>query len=151
MDTIVDNQEQPFQVTSSVNFNSLYDISLPQEQMELKIKTLKSSSFDEIIKDYQKLMDKYLSSRSKVENSELTLSLNLGTEKGIIGNMNQGELTKNLITLQTELQKTKSINQENLENLNKNLIYTMELREKLDKYEEELTKAKVDIQIFIQR
>ena len=159
MDTIVDNQEQPFQVTSSVNFNSLYDISLPQEQMELKIKTLKnlkllnqkSSSFDEIIKDYQKLMDKYLSSRSKVENSELTLSLNLGTEKGIIGNMNQGELTKNLITLQTELQKTKSINQENLENLNKNLIYTMELREKLDKYEEELTKAKVDIQIFIQK
>ena len=65
--------------------------------------------------------------------------------------MNQGKLTKNLITLQTELQKTKSINQENLENLNKNLIYTMELREKLNKYEEELTKAKVDIQIFIQK
>ncbi len=154
-----ENKESPYQVTSSVNFNTLYDITLPQEQMELKMKllknlktlNLKSSSYDEIIKDYQKLMDKYLNSRSKVENSEITRSLNLATEKGTIGNMNQAELTKSLITLQTELTKTKSVNQENLENLNKNLIYTMELREKLDKTEEELSMTKVDNQIFKQK
>ena len=154
-----ENKETPFQVTSSVNFNSLYDISLPQEQMELKMKllknlkslNLKSSSYDDIIKDYQKLMDKYLNSRSKVENSEITRSLNLATEKGTIGNMNQAELTKSIVTLQTELTKTQSISQERLENLNKNLIHAMELREKLDKCEEELSKAKAKNQIFKQK
>ena len=151
------NNEQipPFTITTSMNFKTIYDITL-QDQIELKNKlynklkllNLKTSGYDDIIQNYQKLMEKYLNSRSYSENSEITRSLNLGTNTI---NIDQSELAKNYKLLQNELNKTKISNQENLENLNKNLLYTMDLNEKVNQYEKELSKLKPENDTLKQR
>ena len=151
------NNEQipPFTITTSLNFKTIYDITL-QDQIELKNKlynklkllNLKTSGYDDIIQNYQKLMEKYLNSRSYTENSEITRSLNLGTNTI---NIDQSELAKNYKLLQNELNKTKISNQENLENLNKNLLYTMDLNEKVNQYEKELSKLKPENDTLKQR
>ena len=151
------NNEQipPFTITTSLNFKTIYDITL-QDQIELKNKlynklkllNLKTSGYDDIIQNYQKLMEKYLNSRSYSENSEITRSLNLGTNTI---NIDQSELAKNYKLLQNELNKTKISNQENLENLNKNLLYTMDLNEKVNQYEKELSKLKPENDTLKQR
>ena len=151
------NNEQipPFTITTSMNFKTIYDIKLT-EQIELKNKlynklkllNLKTSGYDDIIQNYQKLMEKYLNSRSYSENSEITRSLNLGTNTI---NIDQSELAKNYKLLQNELNKTKISNQENLENLNKNLLYTMDLNEKANQYEKELSKLKPENDTLKQR
>ncbi len=151
------NNEQipPFTITTSLNFKTIYDITL-QDQIELKNKlynklkllNLKTSGYDDIIQNYQKLMEKYLNSRSYTENSEITRSLNLGTNTI---NIDQSELAKNYKLLQNELNKTKMSNQENLENLNKNLLYTMDLNEKVNQYEKELSKLKPENDTLKQR
>ena len=151
------NNEQipPFTITTSMNFKTIYDITL-QDQIELKNKlynklkllNLKTSGYDDIIQNYQKLMEKYLNSRSYSENSEITRSLNLGTNTI---NIDQSELAKNYKLLQNELNKTKMSNQENLENLNKNLLYTMDLNEKVNQYEKELSKLKPENDTLKQR
>ena len=151
------NNEQipPFTITTSMNFKTIYDITL-QDQIELKNKlynklkllNLKTSGYDDIIQNYQKLMEKYLNSRSYTENSEITRSLNLGTNTI---NIDQSELAKNYKLLQNELNKTKISNQENLENLNKNLLYTMDLNEKVNQYEKELSKLKPENDTLKQR
>ena len=146
---------ESYQIKTSMNFKTIYDISLP-EQIELKTKlynklkilNLKTSGYDEIISNYQKLLEKYLNTRSYAENSELSRSLNLGTN---IISMDQSELAKNLKILQNELNKSKMTNQENLENLNKNLLYTMNLNEKLNKYEKELSQLKPENETLKQR
>ena len=151
------NNEQipPFTITTSMNFKTIYDITL-QDQIELKNKiynklkllNLKTSGYDDIIQNYQKLMEKYLNSRSYTENSEITRSLNLGTNTI---NIDQSELAKNYKLLQNELNKTKISNQENLENLNKNLLHTMDLNEKVNQYEKELSKLKPENDTLKQR
>ena len=151
------NNEQipPFTITTSMNFKTIYDITL-QDQIELKNKlynklkllNLKTSGYDDIIQNYQKLMEKYLNSRSYSENSEITRSLNLGTNTI---NIDQSELAKNYKLLQNELNKSKISNQENLENLNKNLLYTMDLNEKVNQYEKELSKLKPENDTLKQR
>ena len=151
------NNEQipPFTITTSMNFKTIYDITL-QDQIELKNKiynklkllNLKTSGYDDIIQNYQKLMEKYLNSRSYTENSEITRSLNLGTNTI---NIEQSELAKNYKLLQNELNKTKISNQENLENLNKNLLHTMDLNEKVNQYEKELSKLKPENDTLKQR
>ena len=146
---------ESYQIKTSMNFKTIYDISLP-DQIELKIKlynklkilNLKTSGYDEIISNYQKLLEKYLNSRSYAENSELSRSLNLGTN---IISMDQSELAKNLKILQNELNKSKMTNQEILENLNKNLLYTMNLNEKVNKYEKELNQLKPENETLKQR
>ena len=146
---------ESYQIKTSMNFKTIYDISLP-DQIELKTKlynklkilNLKTSGYDEIISNYQKLLEKYLNTRSYAENSELSRSLNLGTN---IISMDQSELAKNLKILQNELNKSKMTNQENLENLNKNLLYTMNLNEKLNKYEKELSQLKPENETLKQR
>jgi WD40 repeat protein len=146
---------ESYQIKTSMNFKTIYDISLP-EQIELKTKlynklkilNLKTSGYDEIISNYQKLLEKYLNTRSYAENSELSRSLNLDTN---IISMDQSELAKNLKILQNELNKSKMTNQENLENLNKNLLYTMNLNEKLNKYEKELSQLKPENETLKQR
>ena len=146
---------ESYQIKTSMNFKTIYDISLP-EQIELKTKlynklkilNLKTSGYDEIISNYQKLLEKYLNTRSYAENSELSRSLNLDTN---IISMDQSELAKNLKILQNELNKSKITNQENLENLNKNLLYTMNLNEKLNKYEKELSQLKPENETLKQR
>ena len=109
---------------------------------------MKTSGYDDIIQNYQKLMEKYLNSRSYSENSEITRSLNLGTNTI---NIDQSELAKNYKLLQNELNKTKISNQENLENLNKNLLHTMDLNEKVNQYEKELSKLKPENDTLKQR
>jgi WD40 repeat protein len=151
------NNEQipPFTITTSMNFKTIYDITL-QDQIELKNKiynklkllNLKTSGYDDIIQNYQKLMEKYLNSRSYTENSEITRTLNLGTNTI---NIDQSELAKNYKLLQNELNKTKISNQENLENLNKNLLHTMDLNEKVNQYEKELSKLKPENDTLKQR
>ena len=151
------NNEQipPFTITTSMNFKTIYDITL-QDQIELKNKlynklkllNLKTSGYDDIIQNYQKLMEKYLNSRSYTENSEITRSLNLGTNTI---NIDQSELAKNYKLLQNELNKTKISNQENLENLNKNLLNTMDLNEKVKKKKKELSKLKPENDTLKQR
>ena len=146
---------ESYQIKTSMNFKTIYDISLP-DQIELKTKlynklkilNLKTSGYDEIISNYQKLLEKYLNSRSYAENSELSRSLNLGTN---IISMDQSELAKNLKILQNELNKSKMTNQEILENLNKNLLYTMNLNEKVNKYEKELNQLKPENETLKQR
>ena len=146
---------ESYQIKTSMNFKTIYDISLP-DQIELKTKlynklkilNLKTSGYDEIISNYQKLLEKYLNTRSYAENSELSRSLNLGTN---IISMDQSELAKNLKILQNELNKSKMTNQENLENLNKNLLYTMNLNEKVNKYEKELSQLKPENETLKQR
>ena len=146
---------ESYQIKTSMNFKTIYDISLP-DQIELKTKlynklkilNLKTSGYDEIISNYQKLLEKYLNTRSYAENSELSRSLNLGTN---IISMDQSELAKNLKILQNELNKSKMTNQENLENLNKNLLYTMNLNEKVNKYEKELNQLKPENETLKQR
>jgi WD40 repeat protein len=146
---------ESYQIKTSMNFKTIYDISLP-DQIELKTKlynklkilNLKTSGYDEIISNYQKLLEKYLNTRSYAENSELSRSLNLGTN---IISMDQSELAKNLKILQNELNKSKMSNQENLENLNKNLLYTMNLNEKVNKYEKELSQLKPENETLKQR
>ena len=146
---------ESYQIKTSMNFKTIYDISLP-EQIELKTKlynklkilNLKTSGYDEIISNYQKLLEKYLNTRSYAENSELSRSLNLDTN---IISMDQSELAKNLKILQNELNKSKMTNQENLENLNKNLLYTMNLNEKVNKYEKELNQLKPENETLKQR
>jgi WD40 repeat protein len=146
---------ESYQIKTSMNFKTIYDISLP-DQIELKTKlynklkilNLKTSGYDEIISNYQKLLEKYLNTRSYAENSELSRSLNLDTN---IISMDQSELAKNLKILQNELNKSKMTNQENLENLNKNLLYTMNLNEKLNKYEKELSQLKPENETLKQR
>ena len=146
---------ESYQIKTSMNFKTIYDISLP-EQIELKTKlynklkilNLKTSGYDEIISNYQKLLEKYLNTRSYAENSELSRSLNLDTN---IISMDQSELAKNLKILQNELNKSKMTNQENLENLNKNLLYTMNLNEKINKYEKELSQLKPENETLKQR
>ena len=151
------NNEQipPFTITTSMNFKTIYDITL-QDQIELKNKiynklkllNLKTSGYDDIIQNYQKLMEKYLNSRSYTENSEITRTLNLGTNTI---NIDQSELAKNYKLLQNELNKTKISNQENLENLNKNSLHTMDLNEKVNQYEKELSKLKPENDTLKQR
>ena len=146
---------ESYQIKTSMNFKTIYDISLP-DQIELKTKlynklkilNLKTSGYDEIISNYQKLLEKYLNTRSYAENSELSRSLNLGTN---IISMDQSELAKNLKILQNQLNKSKMTNQENLENLNKNLLYTMNLNEKVNKYEKELNQLKPENETLKQR
>ena len=146
---------ESYQIKTSMNFKTIYDISLP-DQIELKTKlynklkilNLKTSGYDEIISNYQKLLEKYLNTRSYAENSESSRSLNLGTN---IISMDQSELAKNLKILQNELNKSKMTNQENLENLNKNLLYTMNLNEKVNKYEKELNQLKPENETLKQR
>ena len=146
---------ESYQIKTSMNFKTIYDISLP-DQIELKTKlynklkilNLKTSGYDEIISNYQKLLEKYLNTRSYAENSELSRSLNLGTN---IISMDQSELAKNLKILQNELNKSKMTNQEILENLNKNLLYTMNLNEKVNKYEKELNQLKPENETLKQR
>ena len=122
---------------------------LPEEQIPIKSRIYanlkkhnkKFSAYEEIIKNYQKLMEKYNSTRSIAENTYYSRTL-LIEDKGKIGNMNQSEILKNLRTLQNELEKSKTLNQEYLENSNKNLREIMNLKSEKEKFEKELYQLK---------
>ena len=127
------------------------DLNPSSEEEQIKIKSkiysnlkkqnIKFSGYEEIIKNYQKLMEKYNNARSIAENTYYNRSL-LIEEKGKIGNMNQSEILKNLRGLQNELEKTKIANQEYLENLNKNLKEIMNLKNEKEKIEKEYSQLK---------
>ena len=127
------------------------DLNPSSEEEQIKIKSkiysnlkkqnIKFSGYEEIIKNYQKLMEKYNNARSIAENTYYNRSL-LIEEKGKIGNMNQSEILKNLRGLQNELEKTKIANQEYLENSNKNLKEIMNLKNEKEKIEKEYSQLK---------
>ena len=122
---------------------------LPEEQITIKSRIYanlkkhnkKFSAYEDIIKNYQKLMEKYNSTRSIAENNYYSRAL-LIEDKGKIGNMNQSEILKNLRSLQNELEKSKILNQEYLETSNKNLREIMNLKSEKEKFEKELYQLK---------
>ena len=131
--------------------NGIYDISFSEEQKKIKeriFEKLKRNNrtcliFDEIIQNYSKLYDKYLSSRSLAVQSEIARSSNLNSK---IQNLTSEEKDKILSKMEEELNLIKSSNAENLNSLNKSLVYSIQLKDQLEKAEKESSAIRPELE-----
>lgn len=124
------------------------DFGYTEEQIKLKEKIFqqlkknnqKVKYLDEIIQNYSKLYQKYISSREIAVNSEIT-----SRQMSILGNENAPEEMKNeILKLQNELTKSKNSNQETMVNLNKNLQKIIDLTQNLDKMQQKAQTLEVE-------
>lgn len=131
--------------------NGIYDISFSEEQKKIKeriFEKLKRNNrtcliFDEIIQNYSKLYDKYLSSRSLAVQSEIARS-SISNSK--IQNLTSEEKDKILSKMEEELNLIKSSNAENLNSLNKSLVYSIQLKDQLEKAEKESSAIRPELE-----
>ena len=130
---------------SSSNPVSIYDLSAGNDkdknQLKMKIskslESLNQSShvFDEMIKDYKTLYEKYINSRLASEQTQRLNSIQLSKAQENVGKMDQAELEKSYNLLQEEFLKAKNSKEEAYVNLTKNLQQIMELKTKLEQKE----------------
>ena len=132
-------------IGNSPNPVSIYDLSAGNDkdknQLKMKIskslESLNQSShvFDEMIKDYKTLYEKYINSRLASEQTQRLNSIQLSKVQENVGKMDQAELEKSYNLLQEEFLKAKNSKEEAYVNLTKNLQQIMELKTKLEQKE----------------
>ena len=116
--------------------NGIYDISFSDEQKKSKEEILNKLNkvnkaglvFDEIIHNYSVLYEKYMSSRSLAVKSEIARST---LSNSMMQSLSPEERDKEFSRMQEELAQIRSSNAENLNSLNKSLVYSIELKDKL--------------------
>ena len=131
--------------------NGIYDISFSDEQKKSKEEILNKLNkvnkaglvFDEIIHNYSVLYEKYMSSRSLAVKSEIARST---LSNSMMQSLSPEERDKEFSRMQEELAQIRSSNAENLNSLNKSLVYSIELKDKLEKAEKECSVLRPEIE-----
>ena len=126
------------------NQNALLPEQIPiKSNLYEKLKKLnkKNNAFEEIIKHYQKLMEKYNNIRQISDNKGFSRAYSFNNI-GNANNMSQSDLIKNLRLTENELKKYKESNQSNLENLSQRLNEVLELKKKIEIYDKEISQIK---------
>ena len=132
----------------SPNPVSIYDLSggNDNDKIQLKMKISKSLEslnqssqvFDEMIKDYKILYEKYIYNRLASEKTQRLNSIQLSKAQEGLSKMDQAELEKSYNLLQEEFLKAKNSKEEAYVNLTKNLQTIMELKTKLEQKEKQI-------------
>ncbi len=132
------------------NQNALLPEQIPiKSNLYEKLKKLnkKNNAFEEIIKHYQKLMEKYNNIRQISDNKGFSRAYTFNN-KGNTDNMSQSDLIKKLRLTEDELKKYKESNQSNLENLSQRLNEVLELKKKIEIYDKEISQIKPKCEIL---